>query len=52
MLMCSFCGFLHVNYFSSEKAIQANRDKEEHVFAHIIKSRNLLVVGSLRCVFC
>lgn len=48
MLMCSFCGFLHVNYFSSEKDAQTNRNKEEHVFTHILKSKNLLMVGSLR----
>lgn len=52
MLMCSFCGFLHVNYFSSEKVGQSNRPTDESLFAYIIKSRNLLVVGSLRFAFC
>lgn len=46
MLMCSFGGFLHVHYFSTERPLKSTG--QTNAFSYIIKNRNLLAVGSLR----
>lgn len=47
MLMCTFGGFIHVNYYSNSNETESKQDTE-NVFNYILKSPNLLIVGSLR----